>query len=188
LLQELSGFACDMANRDKQTAVRLLEQVKQAETSKKANVDQLRFDLGVNHWVNFASSARKVGELLNNLLHKLKNNRLDLFVVEDLSQAKDAASSLPVQLRANAAHKTIRKLADQVGAAMICCLPMDEVDPKDSAWSNLEIYTDLRFVSRNSNNVIEITTPGGAHWLVSSNLNESEIIDDEGRAEPETDG
>lgn len=167
VLQEITGAAMSVANINKQTAVRLLDTMQQnTNVSRKATTNQWRFELGQQHWLNFASSHRKVGELLNRLAHHLRGNRLDLLIVEDLSQAQEASSALPVQLRANNAQRTIRKYADSNGVAVICCLPMEEdPDPSDKAWERLEVYTDLRFVSKDANDNIKIETRGGDSWL-----------------------
>lgn len=166
VLREIVEETVGIANINKQTVIRLLSTMKQhTDVSRAANTNQWRFELGQQHWINFADSHRKVGELMNRMAHKLRGNRVDLLVVEDISQATDATSQLPPQLRSNGAQRAIRRYADENGTAVICCLPLEDADPADKAWDRLEVYTELRFVGRDANGNIEIETRDGKSWL-----------------------
>jgi hypothetical protein len=144
------------------------------DVTRKNNTDQLYFALGVNYWVNSAASRRKFTELLNKLRHRMKRNCVDLLFVDDLSQAQEAGSSLPVALRAHGAERTIRRCADETGMAVIAGLPCDDVNPADRDWDKLEVYTDLRFVSISENRDIVIKNRDGKSWDIYPHITSGE--------------
>lgn len=164
LLQQITDVEC-AAKEYKQTTVRLLDTMKQhTDVSRKGNTNQWYYELGVNRWASFAVTRRRATELLYRMCHRLRGNRLDLLVVDDLSSAGDT-SGQPIHLRAGAAQKIIRQYADEAGAAVLCCLPTYNADPADKIWDKLEVYTDLRFVGTDANDEITIATRGGDSWF-----------------------
>jgi hypothetical protein len=163
LLGELLRSAVEAVKLQGQAAIYLLRGMKASVINRDANRNLQVVELGSNHWVNFADSRRRMSETMTKLLHRIRGNRADLLIVGDLGQAHNAAGTLPVEVRANSAHKTIRRFADEAGCGVLACLNIQDADPGDKRWNQLEVYTDLRFVSLDAENII-IAERGGDSW------------------------
>lgn len=113
--------------------------------------DKQYIECGVNRWIKCASSDKALTKTLAPWIKAMRKLRTDLLVIDDMGLLL-GESTLAVQTRAGQAHKRIRKWADTLSAAVIGGIPMSPEELKlDRSWSQLEVYTHLRFLTVHEN-------------------------------------
>lgn len=176
VMRQLTDQITQTAVDSGHVTVRLLSTLKKSKqlVTKQENRNLFLVELGSNHWINCANSRRRLIENVGKTLHRTRGNKLDLLLVEDINQAKDASSPIPVHIRAHDAHRNLRQFVNGASSGLICCLPTrDSIDISGKEWEKLEIYADLRFLSTDAEGNVVLTDRDGKSWPAVRSQEES---------------
>lgn len=119
--------------------------------SKKSNKDKTYIRVGLNRWKHKCSSVKKLSTVLLPWLRMMRGYQVDLLVIDDLRLADTKLTDAVVdEIHASNCHRLFRKWADDAGCALLAGLLYEENETPvkgDPCWEQLEIYTNLHFVS-----------------------------------------
>lgn len=109
--------------------------------------------VGVNRWLHAGRTVKIMHDTISPFLPSLLRNRIDLCLVDDLSQLREPiAEGLEPWIVAGGVQRTVHKWAQESGCALICGVPFTtdrdvtqhwDGITLDNKWTQLEVYTDL---------------------------------------------
>ena len=112
--------------------------------------DHRLLELGGKAWGNCARTNASWNKIFVTQYLEQLAAPIDLFVVSDLSAANVGSTFQSVMSVSAEAQKRLRKWANEMGAAMIGCIPFPEqkrIDLNTPEWEKLRMFTRLRLVT-----------------------------------------
>ena len=111
------------------------------------------FKVGINRWLDCGRSVRAIWDTLRPFYGMLVRSRVDICLIDDLSQCKQSSVEMEPWYLAGVAQKTFRKWADEAGCCLVAGVPFvsaneitkhwDGIDINHAKWNQLNTYTDL---------------------------------------------
>jgi hypothetical protein len=114
-----------------------------------ASKDKVYVTISINQWIHCASNLSALEKFLGKWVRRCYRGRVDLLVVDDLTQAqKPVIHGQPAERIVAEAQRCIRRWAEKQHCAFLGGFPYDEEpDYRGEGWKQLEVYTDLRVAS-----------------------------------------
>lgn len=149
-LDEVAKFVPTLTGR-RVACIRFVDTLKEHTVINRFEKEVL--DVGVNRWLQCATTFNNLSSFLKGWMRQTYKSRLDLLLIDDISQAvREPVVGYPVERMAAAANKNLRRWAKENGCAVLAGLPLTadiELPTLDDAgfgWNELRQFARVLVV------------------------------------------